>query len=89
MAKKKTKNKKHSFKYAEPTLSASDRPVSQPVAGSRPASPVATTRDFSYLPVDLRRLAIFASGLVVVELVLWYLFGHTSLGSTVDGLIKL
>lgn len=93
MAKKKSKNKKHSFKYAEPTTAtpaqSASGPAARPATPNRAAAPVAAMRDFSYLPGDLRRLALFAGGLVLVELVLWYLFAHTGLGPAVDGLVKV
>lgn len=105
MAKKKNQSKKHRFKYAEPTSglsasSGSNQPArtSQPqdtgakaaaLAGAGRTGVAAQTRDFSYVLVDLRRLSVLAVALVALELILWYLLSHTSLGSAVYRLLSV
>ena len=100
MAKKK-QSKKHKFKYSEPTtqLRAADAGVmatlqsngSQTTILRLPTGRVvaATTRDFSYVISDLRRILVLGVSLVLAELVLWYLFGHTGLGTYVYSLVNV
>jgi hypothetical protein len=98
MAKKKNQAKKHKFKHAPSygtdaaaTNSAlTQTPVSRPLNNSlnsavRRATPqnVATSRDFSYVPKDLRRVMAFALCLVALEIILWFVFGHTAFGPKV------
>jgi hypothetical protein len=96
MAKKSKSTKKHRFKYAEPATPVSEAASVGVAAAVRsaastspklavPAAAVAPGRDFSYVGVDLRRLAILAVSLVVVEIVLWALLTYTGIGSTVYG----
>jgi hypothetical protein len=104
MAKKKSQNKKHKFKYAEPTSGVGQ--ASQVVQSSevistqlnRSAAPqgrparvqsLADTRDFSYVGQDLRRIGVLAGSLLALEIALWYLFGHTGIGSTVYNLVSV
>lgn len=94
MAKKKYQTKKHTFKHANVAPAVSDAATSSSVPeASRPftASRAATvdTRDFAYVTADLRRIFVIGGSLVVAELVLWFLFSHTSLGSNVYSLIHL
>ncbi len=96
MAKKMKSTKKHRFKYAqapgapvEPAMAAAAVPAS---AGARVApagTAVAVGRDFSYVTVDLRRLGILALSLIMLELVLWYLMAHTSLGAVIYNAIQV
>jgi hypothetical protein len=103
MAKKK-QAKKHKFKYAEPstlvgTWPTADAPavLGKAVGASRTGVPAklgagavaATTRDFSYVGADLRRIAVFGISLVILELALWFLFNHTGLGNTVYSFVKV
>jgi hypothetical protein len=92
MAKKK-RAKKHQFKYAAPTVakSTTDTVVEQLETTSKatPAVPMATVAHADLLHRDLRKVIVLASGFVVLEFVLWFLLNHTSLGSTVYGLIKV
>src|SRR5437660_1299420 len=96
MAKKKSQGKKHKFKYAEPTgVSATQEaaPVSAPatkptLAAAQTRARVqavaaASSRDFSYVGADVKRIGILAVALFGVEVLLWYLFGHTGLGSAI------
>ena len=100
MAKKK-QSKKHKFKYSEPTnqLRASEtlsvptlksdgtqNAVLRPPAGRLAGQP---TRDFSYVTTDLRRILVLGASLVLAEVLLWYLFGHTGLGSTIYNLVNV
>jgi len=48
-----------------------------------------TTRDFSYVSIDLARIAVLAVLLVGLELVLWLLFTHTGVGSAVYSFVKV
>jgi hypothetical protein len=99
MAKKKNQTKKHKFKYTEPTSGMTAQETASapaPVGGSvapkgRPqvAVTAASTRDFSYVYSDLRRIFLMAGSLVALELVLWYLFGHTGLGDAVLNAVKV
>jgi hypothetical protein len=103
MAKKTKSTKKHRFKYAEPTgvaarpaestlqETSSVAPSAKPNAVFKPqaGAAVVASRDFGYVTTDLRRLAVFAVGLIALELILWYLFEHTGLGAAVYGLIRL
>ncbi|HSX02320.1 MAG TPA: hypothetical protein VLI05_03315 [Candidatus Saccharimonadia bacterium] len=86
MAKKNKSTKKHRFKYTEPAGLAGEAASAGTVAATSKlaaTAPVASGRDFSYVSVDLRRLAILAISLVVVEAVLWALLAYTAIGSTV------
>jgi hypothetical protein len=99
MAKKKNQSKKHKFKYSEPTseMSASVTQTPAPVTASNGATATrpqaqavaASTRDFSYVISDLKRISVLLASLVVFELVLWYLFHHTGVGDSVRSVIKL
>ncbi len=101
MAKKKSQNKKHKFKYAEPTgLMAGAGSKSQSVGAvptgevstlkvARAGAVVSSGRDFSYVGRDVRRIGIYAVSLVALEVLLWFLFGHTGLGATVYNLVQV
>lgn len=98
MAKKK-QSKKHRFKYTEPSVAAglhagggrvSDAEikanqvsVSKRVGAATAAKSAIGIRDFSYVGVDVRRIALFAVCLVALEAFLWYLFAHTGVGGVV------
>jgi hypothetical protein len=87
MAKKKSPkaNRKHQFKYATP-------PSTVVTTGIKIPSGVATAtdaRNFSYVGYDLRRIAWLGGGLVLLQLILWWLFTHTGLGPTVYSWVKL
>ena len=93
MAKKKHQPKKHTFKHAAPvaaplTSNASAAPTAAANVSSRPIT-ASSTRDFSYVNHDLRRVMIFAAGLITLELALWLAMDYTALGNVVYGLIKL
>ncbi len=102
MAKKNKSSKKHRFKYAEPTALGgvvTQTPVSSPVTASpgkasvvgpaAGASATVATRDFGYVTRDLRRLGVLAVGLVLLEVMLWYLFNYTGLGDSVYQLVQV
>ena len=101
MAKKTKTSKKHRFKYAEPSVSAAaaaapvvaaPAPASKVPAAAAPALAEAATvagRDFSYVGTDLRRVGVLAASLLALELVLWYLFGHTGVGNVVYNLFQV
>ncbi len=90
---KKNQNKKHKFKYTEPTGAsvASARPASSATDAPNlsKANAAATARDFSYVGKDLRRIVVFALGLIALELALWGLLGHTSLGDAVFRFVQV
>jgi hypothetical protein len=101
MAKKK-QTKKHKFKYAAPTTGALNAPAVGTTAAASgvttevSAKPVQTVglvtstgRNFAYVGQDLSRVGIFAVSLIAAELVLWWLFGHTGLGSSVYNLVHV
>lgn len=97
MAKKKNPNRKHKFKYAEPVLptavvgsTARSATVAQASVGAGlvgAANP--TGQAYGYVARDVRRLGILALVLVLLELGLWYILGHTSAGQSVYSLIRL
>jgi branched-subunit amino acid ABC-type transport system permease component len=92
MAKKK-QNKKHKFKYADPvgpTAGSVGAVPNRPGELKAPSARVVSTnqRDFSYVAVDMRRILILAASLVAVELVLYYLLGHTGWGDALNSLIR-
>jgi hypothetical protein len=96
MAKKKNQSKKHHFKYTEaPTESditqarADGTKVTEKSAANTVRPNQDSQRDFSYVSRDLKRIAILALSLVVLEVGLAYIFNHTGLGSIVDNFIKL
>jgi hypothetical protein len=97
MAKKKNIGRKHRFKHAEPSaafLGSSDsgKGVSADIETGRPrtAGGVAVAeRDFSYVPVDLRRIGMMATGFLCLQLLMWYLFGNTSIGNTIYNLVQV
>lgn len=100
---KKNQSKKHKFKHVEPIKSQEFRPAV--VAGAdklgvaQAAHRAGQTaggvggavagRDFRYVLTDLQRIVVLLVALVGVEVVLWYLFAHTGLGSAVYRLVRL
>jgi hypothetical protein len=102
MAKKKNSQKKHTFKHSPArettapavSVSTTDAPAqaSAPAArpgALRPATAGATVRDFSYVAGDMKRIGWFAVGLIGLELGLYYLMTHTSLGQAIYNLVKV
>ena len=97
MAKKTKSNKKHRFKYAEPTggseltQAAVQVPMATTAAPAKGtvAAPTVASRDFTYVSVDVRRLSVFAVGLVALELLLWFTFTHTGVGDAVFNLVHV
>ena len=95
MAKKK-QTKKHNFKYAAPATgvtTAVPTPVGT-IAGEAVIAPkrapgVVAGRNFAYVGHDLRRVGLLGGGLVAVELILWWAFGHTGLGNAVYNLVHV
>ncbi len=99
MAKKKNASKKHKFKHAEQSLpsqgavealnqaSVAVATAKKPVLRSQTAVSQASLRDFSYVVTDVRRIAVFAVALVLLEVALWYLFSHTGVGSSIYKLV--
>jgi hypothetical protein len=97
MAKKKNIGKKHRFKHAEPSAaildsSESGKGVSEAAVASRPrptGGVAVVERDFSYVPIDLRRIGMMAAGFLCLQLILWYMFGHTSIGNAIYNLVQV
>jgi hypothetical protein len=100
MAKKK-QGKKHKFKYSTPAVPGQsgtvgvDLPKRAATARVQPGiharTPVAASgpsRDFSYVGADLRRIGILAACLVALELVIWFVFGHTGVGNAVYQMVQ-
>lgn len=99
MAKKK-QTKKHKFKYVAPVTTgqtAAAEATTKPAAKSprEATAPVATvaapveTSQFSYVGGDIRRVGLLAIGLTLLELVLWWAFGHSGLGNAVYNLVHV
>ncbi|MBW4061385.1 hypothetical protein HJC99_02335 [Candidatus Saccharibacteria bacterium] len=98
MAKKKS-TKKHQFKYAAPTtgvataapaaVETAASPFATPSLKSKPAAQATNGRSFAYVTHDLQRISVFASILVAAELLLWWVFAHTSVGNTVYAWFKI
>ena len=95
MAKKK-QTKKHKFKYAAPAtgmapaaLSPVDMTAGEAVVAPQRAIGVVAGRNFAYVGHDLRRVGLLGGGLVAVELILWWAFGHTGLGNEVYNLVHV
>lgn len=97
MAKKK-QFKKHKLKHGEQSTGVIEAEAQEtPKANVKPKAPAVPAgvtkavtgsgsvaeRDFSYVGGDLRKILVLAVSLVAVELVLWFLFGHTGLGNAV------
>jgi hypothetical protein len=103
MAKKKYQSKKHKFKHAtshDGLMSSTSEPehkgsttseIKSSLRESRKSVAVfsSVSRDFGYVAVDLRRVATFAVALVAIELILWYVFGHTGVGPSVYKLVNV
>ena len=70
-----------------PPAVAAPTPVQAPVLAMGAASSNPAARS-SYVGSDVRRIGILATSCVVAEVVLWYLFTYTGLGSAAYGLIK-
>lgn len=93
MAKK--THKKQSFKYAQPTANVDATRTSPVVENAltptRTSNAVVsiTVNDNPYLRKDLAKLGIIAVSLIILEFVLWTLFSHTSVGSSVYNLYKI
>jgi hypothetical protein len=91
MAKKKNISKKHKFKHVDQaaefgTFSNTDntkvlQPSKTPVVVAGRASGLTSDgRDFSYVGGDVQRIAILAVSLIILEIVLYFLLVHTSIG---------
>ena len=101
MAKKKYSTKKHRFKHAEPSPAvletrengATPAPATATTAPAKPrvygGGAAVSERDFSYVAVDLRRIAIMATGFILLEVILWYVFGHTGVGDSIYHLVQV
>jgi hypothetical protein len=97
MAKKSKSTKKHRFKHAQPAAeaAAATPAASATTTPARSAAPAATVVSSApaqatrFVAVDLRRVGLMLVGLVGLELVLWYLMSHTSLGNSIYDLIRV
>lgn len=100
MAKKKNQAKRHKFKHVEgsPNLAATETvPAKTGGTKSKPAREVIIAaagasnaqRDFSYVGADLKRIAVLAGSLVVLEIVLWYLLAHTAVGTSIYNFLQV
>lgn len=95
MSKKKKSQKKHQFKYAE-AKSATASPAQSSANLSAPTSSAAAKQtslgyqvaNLELIKGDVRKVLVLAGSFVLLQLVLWFVFGHTSLGSGVYHLIK-
>jgi hypothetical protein len=102
MAKKKSHKKRHNIKAKKQSASSITPSTSQVAAAvSTTSASVAvapavvknttasTDSKLLYVRRDLVRIVWLVSGFVALELVLWYLFDHTGLGSSIYSLIKI
>jgi hypothetical protein len=95
----KKKHRKKQFKARSVTApQAVTAPLAMPAAPVVPQAPAAVvatpqsteeTVRLRLIRRDIRRVAVLAGSFVALQLVLWYLFGHTSLGNSVYQLIKI
>jgi hypothetical protein len=60
-------------------------PVAVPAATAIVAIEPTSEQDLRLVRIkrDVRRALVLAGGFIVLQLVLWYVFGHTSLGSSI------
>jgi len=56
---------------------------------TRPAASAESVARWSYVRADVRQIAILFGVCVGLELLLWYLFEHSGLGSSIYSLVKL
>jgi hypothetical protein len=91
MAKKK-QTKKHKFKYAEPGTTVTTLEATTVTPGTQATTPsskgratAVVSRSNAYVGRDVRKVAILAAALIVVELILSYVFQHTSIGPSIYG----
>jgi alpha/beta superfamily hydrolase len=86
---KKTQYKRHSFSSDHLGAAVVTIPNSHQSTGTSPSSisgnvvETATTDQFAYVRVDLRRVLRLGGGFIIGLLVLWVLFEHTGLGNAV------
>ncbi len=90
----KKKHRKKQFKAQQPKPQSAPQATVQveaPTAAVITPTPQATAEvaHLSLINRDVRRVMVLAASFVGVEIILWYLFGHTGLGSAVYNLIKL
>jgi hypothetical protein len=88
----KKKHRKKQFKPHRPSApQATPAAVSQPsaVVAPVPTTPNITVPHLALIRHDVRRVVVLATGFVMLQALLWYLFTHTGVGNTVYGLIKL
>jgi hypothetical protein len=93
MSKKKSNPKKHKFKHvesapAEPSV-GSTSPAAPKSVSSRAVAATASTRDFSYVATDVRRIGFMVGGLIVVELAFYYALVFTPVGAAVYRLVNV
>ena len=94
MSKKPKAQKKHRFKYAEPTTAmiATAEPQAAGVnapTGTKASAPATTVMPaLPYIRRDLRRLGVLAASLAGAELVLWYAMSHTGLSNAIYSLFR-
>jgi predicted ABC-type sugar transport system permease subunit len=89
MAKKKSSktNRKHQFKYAAPSTATVTSGAKAVVSTGATSS--SDERDYSYVGVDLRRIAWLGGALVIFQFALWYIFTHTGIGPSVYNLVQI
>ena len=98
---KKKSHKRQQFKYSSQTAASSatdsqtsgmDTTSSQKRQNSpvnRASQAMAGVEDFGYVRRDLKGLLTLAVACVVLELVIWYVFGHTTLGTRAYSLFSI
>jgi hypothetical protein len=98
---KKKSHKRQQFKYSsqkavsdatENNVTGMDKTNSQKSQYSmanRASQAMAGVEDFGYVRRDLRGLLTLAVACVALELVIWYVFGHTPLGTRAYSLFSI
>jgi len=98
---KKNTAKKHKFKHVETGVGARAPEATAQGAASASISSVAkskapnataasaSTRDFSYVGTDLRRIGVMAVSLVALEIALYYVLVYTPAGAAIYSLVRV
>ena len=94
MSKKKSPPKKHKFKHVERAESSLQPGQTEslsvsPATITRSQLVSASTRDFSYVGADIRRIALMALALVAIELLFYYLLVFTSVGDAIYRMVTV
>ena len=98
---KKNTAKKHKFKHVESGagsrapetlaqgVAAPGTPRTNTLKSQAAGAASVSTRDFSYVGGDLRRIGVMAAALVALELALYYVIVYTPAGAAIYNLVKV